>query len=437
MEKRKNDKEELFKQFDKSIKKSRRPFPKEQSKDVIYFYGQNDLVQAIKCNKLNAASNISMEINKLSGITINKVHFDEKQYEKTFQDIRNEMDFLKEETAPFLKWIDLFLKVTDKLVIGLGGHSVFENDITLHHVYGIPYIPGQAIKGKLRGYIIGKYFNGNEADASKDNFFQLIFGVGAGDESSTQGSVIFLDSYPIDKFTIEPDVMAIHYNKYYTGKELPKPSEPIVNTFLVVKNTTFEINIGISRYVLNEKSNFDNGKEIMGFIRENLLEAAKWEGFGAKTSVGYGHLEINHTAERDNAERKEDREKQLKKEKEDREKQLKREEENRIIEEQRKQREEAERKKFEEETKDMNPIQVELYKLEQIEDKVKKHNGIIEFYHANFTTVDNKDQRHIAKFMKNYLEGENKWKPPKDKKSKKQTKAEKRTLEIMEVLDSE
>lgn len=46
---------------------------------------------------------------------------------------------------------DVF-KVSWRLVIGLGLPSPFETGITLHHVYGIPAIPGSALKGLARAW---------------------------------------------------------------------------------------------------------------------------------------------------------------------------------------------------------------------------------------------------------------------------------------------
>src|SRR5712692_11262510 len=44
-----------------------------------------------------------------------------------------------------------------RMVIGLGGETVLETDITLHHLYGIPFIPGSALKGLTRAYVAEEY----------------------------------------------------------------------------------------------------------------------------------------------------------------------------------------------------------------------------------------------------------------------------------------
>ncbi len=48
-----------------------------------------------------------------------------------------------------------------RMVVGLGGESVLETDLTLHHLYGVPMIPGSALKGLTRAYAAAeekKYF---------------------------------------------------------------------------------------------------------------------------------------------------------------------------------------------------------------------------------------------------------------------------------------
>src|SRR2546425_492888 len=43
-------------------------------------------------------------------------------------------------------------KVKGRMIVGLGSESVLETSITLHHTYGVPYIPGSALKGLAASY---------------------------------------------------------------------------------------------------------------------------------------------------------------------------------------------------------------------------------------------------------------------------------------------
>src|SRR5579883_52355 len=43
-------------------------------------------------------------------------------------------------------------QVKGRMAVGLGGGSVIETHITLHRTYGVPYIPGSALKGLALRY---------------------------------------------------------------------------------------------------------------------------------------------------------------------------------------------------------------------------------------------------------------------------------------------
>jgi len=50
----------------------------------------------------------------------------------------------------------LKLKTQTRLVVGMGIPSFFENGISLHRTYGVPYIPASSVKGLLRfSYLVG------------------------------------------------------------------------------------------------------------------------------------------------------------------------------------------------------------------------------------------------------------------------------------------
>jgi CRISPR-associated protein Cmr6 len=274
----------------------------------------------------------------------------------------------------------------DKLAIGLGGQSVFENDITLHHIYGIPYIPGQAIKGSMRNYIIReeKEFNGDEIKAVKNYFFRCIFGSGSDDENADQGKVIFLDAYPNDKFDLEKDVITTHYTNYYQGSGFPLDTEePIPNNFLIVKDTCFSFNIGISRKVADENCTLSNGKSVRAFLLETILDVLQYNGLGAKTSVGYGFFDVDR-------------------------KQIIADEKAKWEEEKRRLEAETEKKKFEEETKGMTELRIEMYKLKKMTGSTK-HNEVMNLFKEYIDKVDGDEKIELAEFIKNYLVSENKW----------------------------
>ena len=87
----------------------------------------------------------------------------------------------------FLSDIKSFKLATDwRMALGLGNESVYETSITLHHIYGIPYIPASAIKGVVRSWIITNCFadeassenplKGAEERSLSNELFCYIFG---------------------------------------------------------------------------------------------------------------------------------------------------------------------------------------------------------------------------------------------------------------------
>lgn len=188
------------------------------------------------------------------------------------------------------------LDIDWRIAIGLGTESVYETSISLHPIYGFPYIPGQAVKGITRSWVIQEYFNSNEKDAYKNSTFCHLFGCPK--ESilgkEFQGSLVFFDAYPIEKPNLKIDVMNPHYSPYYSDNSNTKPPadyyNPVPIFFITVENTKYQFIIGI-----NFKHNL-NGQigEISGSLFELgtkfLIDALTQKGIGAKTATGYGYF---------------------------------------------------------------------------------------------------------------------------------------------------
>ncbi len=124
-----------------------------------------------------------------------------------------------------------------RMVVGLGGETVLETDLTLHHLYGLPFIPGSALKGLTRAYATEEVIKPKSKKIDGDDpVIQSIFGT-----QKAAGSVIFFDAMPVDgKFEIDLDIMNAHYPKYYGEKQLPTNSQdPNPVTFLTITNTKF------------------------------------------------------------------------------------------------------------------------------------------------------------------------------------------------------
>ncbi len=175
-----------------------------------------------------------------------------------------------------------------RLIVGLGNESVYETSMTLHHIYGIPYIPGQAVKGIVRNWIISEVdkFKNSEEEALKDEGFRKIFG-----KQENQGKVIFFDAFPTGEIHLKTDIMNPHYGNYYSeGKPPADYHNPNPIFFLTVENTPFEFIIGIKEKD-NQKIKLDDFEgEVLNVASEWLKKALQEHGIGAKTAVGYGYF---------------------------------------------------------------------------------------------------------------------------------------------------
>ena len=265
-ERKENHKKTNMKKYNNNSKKS---YDKK-------LYLPKDTVGIIKNE--NRFDNLSLYLNKLT------VHnFETKNKfpnvfspKKDFSNYYNYIKYINFKTEEFE------LQLNNKLIIGLGHPSVYETSITLHHIYGVPYIPGSAIKGSFRNYIIEEYFNKNEEKALKKGWFVEIFG-----SQEKQGKVIFFDAFSNDA-KIKPDIMNPHYPDYYDDKKPPTDDQnPRPINFLTVK--------GSFKFIFGVKKEFDikvNSQEfsILDFVKENLQISLQKFGIGAKTSVGYGYF---------------------------------------------------------------------------------------------------------------------------------------------------
>ncbi|WNJ18628.1 type III-B CRISPR module RAMP protein Cmr6 [Pontibacter sp. G13] len=217
----------------------------------------------------------------------------------------------------------LTCKTSSRLALGLGGGSVYETGLTLHHVYGIPYIPASSVKGAARSWIIQQVFDGKESLAIKNQRFCDLFGCpsvllveeggkknqvtsyyeGLGDPSisgSRQGCITFFDAFPVGEGQVEKDIMTPHYGDYYTKSDDTPPAdylEPSPIEFLTVAaNTKFKFILGQHRNLPLAPA---GNTQILGGEGDSYLAIAfHWlelallqRGIGAKTAVGYGFME--------------------------------------------------------------------------------------------------------------------------------------------------
>ncbi len=182
-------------------------------------------------------------------------------------------------------------KTQGRLSVGLGANAVLETSILLHRAYGVPYIPGSALKGLASSYA-AKYlkderlwkrsFDGGKTQ--RGELQRLIFG-----DTEESGLVIFFDALPDPKdFQLDPDVITVHHPEYYQGKGKPPADwdSPTPVPFITARGT-FHFYLGL---VPLPEAELEKGRQLLGLAARLLKTALEEEGVGAKTVLGYGRF---------------------------------------------------------------------------------------------------------------------------------------------------
>lgn len=223
-----------------------------------------------------------------------------------------------ESLPPATQWMDV--PVEGRMVIGLGTAGVLETGIALHHTYGVPWIPGTAVKGLASHYCDRVWGNRDEPDEAAvtdeewkfrrryageacpeekrefwGRYHQWLFGT-----TESAGYVTFHDAW-IDHRSLSPksglvrDVMTPHHGDYYAGKTYQgaqRKGQRIPPTDFDNPNpiTFLSVN-GSFRFALSVADPDDaNQIGLLGLARQVLGEALRDWGAGGKTNSGYGRF---------------------------------------------------------------------------------------------------------------------------------------------------
>jgi CRISPR-associated protein Cmr6 len=205
--------------------------------------------------------------------------------------------------------INFTVRAESRLLVGHGTSSATGVGLTLHHTWGVPVLPGSALKGLTAHYVQTVYgpepgieeperepFRGTTWEFSRPSqvpgeVFRRLFGAPDVDEHSergSQGEVIFHDALWIPPGEgrgpmLARDVLTVHQREYYEsgGREWPVDfDDPNPVSFLTVApgNRFLVVREGRGGRVLLERA----GR----YVGEAL---ASW-GLGGKTAAGYGRL---------------------------------------------------------------------------------------------------------------------------------------------------
>jgi|SRR5579859_2395845 len=180
-------------------------------------------------------------------------------------------------------------EVRGRMVVGLGAESVLETAVTLHRTYGVPLIPGSALKGLAAAFArqrLGELWAVRQVDDQiiVGEAYKTAFGT-----TEAAGYLTFFDALPVPgSWALYPDVLTIHHPEYYGQTPASLTLDPGVvpadwdnpNPVPLLSAT------GHYRIALAGPADWVQA----GFRILRLALAA--EGIGAKTSSGYGRLDL-------------------------------------------------------------------------------------------------------------------------------------------------
>lgn len=222
----------------------------------------------------------------------------------------------------YLRWVaalqesgavTAIVETTSRLLIGHGNEAPGEVGLTLHHTYGVPILPGSALKGLLNHYLatwggaqderwrgVGYDLDTGRPSSPPGAWHGTVFGAPAiaGAEErdvrlGRRGGVVFEDAWLVPdtaaEFPLCADVLTPHQGDYYRKfggtDQQPQPpndwTDPIPVTFLTAKTRL--------RFLLALDLG-DAGRPGAELAIEHLQDALERLGLGAKTRAGYGRF---------------------------------------------------------------------------------------------------------------------------------------------------
>lgn len=230
-------------------------------------------------------------------------------------------------TCPNLFTLDA--TATAPFTTGLGNEHPLENGFAFLNPYGLPYLPGSGIKGVLRqaarelasgewgethGWTEEK-IHVLQRKGGKDialSVLDVLFGPESDDGGTdhVRGALSFWDAIPqIKGDALAVDIMTPHQSHYYQQRQDRKSGDstsphdsgqPNPISFLTLPPGTgfaFHVQCDATHlaHLAPDLAHDQRWKVLLTAVFEH---AFTWLGFGAKTRVGYGAMEVDERAQR-------------------------------------------------------------------------------------------------------------------------------------------
>lgn len=234
------------------------------------------------------------------------------------------------------------LTLTSRMLVGHGNSSAIDVGLTVHHTWGIPVIPGSALKGLAAHYVDATYgptdpgklpweqqdderartdyqgvtWNGRRIDRGPGAIYRALFGAPNAREDDAMrehdfeagaaaGRVTFHDALYVpdssaDNKPLAADVLTVHQKRYYDNglrwtrwnqhRRGQEPDVPLPNDYDDPNPVAF-LTVRPKICLLLVLSGPSEWTELAGQLLQDALET--W-GAGGKTSAGYGIGTVGH-----------------------------------------------------------------------------------------------------------------------------------------------
>lgn len=233
---------------------------------------------------------------------------------------RNAAQFLEQLKRSFAGRVAAFeATLGSRMMVNLAGGVVENAGIALDRCFGLPLIPGSAVKGITRVQALWEIHESEGQDRTRLlRLALLLFGygahdlkgdfawaagkpacdrvVGAIDATEYKGCACFLPAYALAPPTLVVDMVNPHYRDYYRGARphAEDNESPVPNYFPAVEaGSAFGFAVLLNRVpgVLGA-----NAAELLDQAKLWLERAVTCKGAGAKTAAGYGWFELGRPA---------------------------------------------------------------------------------------------------------------------------------------------
>jgi CRISPR type III-B/RAMP module RAMP protein Cmr6 len=201
--------------------------------------------------------------------------------------------------------VALVARLEGRLAINLADSLIQNAGIALDRLFGLPYIPGSAVKGVCRAAALEELNAATGANRERlFDFFRSIFGTADNDyrpendlaefgdlleerSENQRGAVAFLPAYPLNEAKVVVDLTNVHFPEYYRTGNLGDLSveRPQPNPFPCVEE-------GAQFAFCLVLSGPGHARELLAEAERWLVEALTVRGIGAKIAAGYGWFSI-------------------------------------------------------------------------------------------------------------------------------------------------